>query len=68
MAREKLKIINPQKEEIRDSHHDNWKVMQPFVKFSFKAIKVIGITLIALTRTAISALRPHNESTEVKRR
>jgi hypothetical protein len=68
MATEKLKTINPQKEEMRHSHYDNWKVMKPFVKFSFKTIKVIGITLIAIVRAAISTLKPHNKSTEVKRR
>jgi hypothetical protein len=68
MATEKLKIIDPQKEKVRQAHRDNWELMKPFVKFSFSAIKLIGLALIAIVRTAISTLKPHDKSTEVKRR
>jgi hypothetical protein len=68
MATEKLKIINPQKEEVRQTHPNNWEIMKPFVKFSFDAIKLIGLALIAIVRGALTTLKPRNKSTEVKRR
>lgn len=68
MTTEKLKIINPKKEKVRQTHRDNWEMMKPFVKFSFSAIKLISLALIAIVRTAIYTLKPHDKSTEVKRR
>lgn len=66
MATDKIKIIHPKKEEIH-THHYNWEVMKPFVRFSYKAIKVIAIALISIVK-ALPALKPHNHSTEVKHR
>jgi hypothetical protein len=68
MAAHKAKLISPQKEEVRHTHRNNWEVMKPFVKFSFKALKVIGLTLIAIVK-ALPMLKHHeNHNTEVKRR
>jgi hypothetical protein len=68
MPPNKIRVVNPQKEEIRDSHRDNWEVMKPFVHFSFKAIKVIATGLIAIVK-ALPLLKPDkNANTEVKRR
>lgn len=68
MSANKVKFINPQKEEVKHTHRDNWEVMKPFVHFSFKAMKVIAIGLIAIVK-ALPLLRPHKDTnTDVKRR
>ena len=67
MTTDKLKIIRPGNTEAKRTHRDNWKVMKPFVVFSFKALKVIGLGLIAIIR-ALPSLKPHNDNTAIKRR
>jgi hypothetical protein len=70
MDTNKVKIINPQKEEVRHTHRDNWEVMKPFVVFSYRALKVIALALIGIVKVLLPALKPHNHnhSTEVKRK
>ena len=67
MAASKIKIIDPEKEKIRQTHRDNWEVMKPFVSFAYKAMKVIGVGLIAIIK-ALPSLKPHKPDTAVKRR
>ena len=68
MATNKVRIINSKEEEVRHTHHDNWEVMKPFVHFSFRAIKIIALGLIAIIR-ALPMLNPHKaNNTELKRR
>ncbi|MDB5022482.1 MAG: hypothetical protein JWP78_237 [Mucilaginibacter sp.] len=69
MDRNKVKIISPPK-KVRHTHGDNWEVMKPFVIFSYKALKVIAVALIAIIKVLLPALKPHNDShsTEVKRK
>ena len=67
MATDKLKIIRPGDTEAKHTHRNNWEVMKPFVIFSFKALKVIGLGLLAIIR-ALPSLKPHNENTAIKRR
>ena len=42
----------PEKETVtvQDSLADTWKVMKPFVHFSFKAIKLMARTLIFIVK------------------
>jgi len=37
-------------------HKDNWEVMKPFVHFAFKAIAVIGGTLLAIVKVMPKAI------------
>jgi hypothetical protein len=68
MANNKVKIIVPEHEEVKHTHRDNWEVMKPFVRFSFKALGVIAAGLIAIVK-ALPLLRSHqNTNTSVKRR
>jgi len=67
MATDKLKNIHPGNTKAMHTHRDNWAVMKPFVIFSFKALKVIGLGLIAIIK-ALPLLKPHNDNTAVKRR
>jgi len=67
MTTTKVRIIDPKRDEVKHTHHDNWEIMKPFVKFSFTAVKVIGLALIAIV-SALPLLKPRHESTEVKRR
>jgi len=67
MAADKLKIIRPGNTEAKHTHRDNWALMKPFVVFSFKALKVIGLGLIAIIK-ALPALKPHTDNTTIKRR
>lgn len=67
MATDKVKIIRAGNTEAKHTHRDNWEVMKPFVIFSFKALKVIGLGLIAIIR-ALPALKPHTDNTSIKRR
>ena len=67
MASEKLKIISPGNSEAKHTHRDNWEVMKPFVIFSVKVLKVIGLSLIAIIK-ALPALKPHADNTAIKRR
>lgn len=66
MATDKIKIIEPKKEAVH-THRDNWEVMKPFVHFSYKAMKVIGLGLLAIVK-ALPGLKPHTRSTEAKHR
>jgi len=67
MATDKLKIIHPGNTKAKNTHRDNWEVMKPFVVFSFKALKVIGLGLIAIIK-ALPLLKPHDDYTAIKRR
>ncbi|HEY4197661.1 MAG TPA: hypothetical protein VGM63_19105 [Mucilaginibacter sp.] len=67
MAANRIKIIDPKKEKVKQTHRDNWEVMKPFVSFACKAMKVIGLGLIAIV-TALPLLKPHKPGTEVKHR
>ena len=67
MAADKLKIIRPGNTEAKHTHRNNWEVMKPFVVFSFRALKVIGLGLIAIIK-ALPSLKPHNGNTAIKRR
>ena len=35
---------------IADTLHDTWRVMKPFVRFSYKALKIIGHTLVYIVK------------------
>jgi len=67
MAADKLKIIRPVNTKAKHTHRDNWELMKPFVVFSFRALKVIGLGLIAIIK-ALPSLKPHNGNTAIKRR
>lgn len=67
MATHHIRIIDPKNEKVKHSYQGTWEVMKPFVKFSFNAIKFIGLTLITIIR-ALPSLKPHKDSTEIKRR
>ena len=67
MATDKVKIIRPGNTEAKHTHRDNWEVMKPFVIFSLKALKVIGLGLLVIIR-ALPSLKPHNDNTAIKRR
>ena len=45
---------------------ENWEVMKPFVHFSFKAITIIGGTLLAILKFIPKALehKPTNEKND----
>ena len=67
MTANKVKIIDPKKEQVKQTHRENWEVMKPFVSFAYKAMKVIGVSLIAIVK-ALPLLKPHKHDTAVKRR
>ena len=67
MTTTRLRIIDPQGNEVKHAHRDNWEVMKPFVKFSFAAIKMIGLALIAIV-SILPMLKPRPDNTKVKRR
>ncbi|WP_426671493.1 hypothetical protein ACPPVU_09670 [Mucilaginibacter sp. McL0603] len=67
MAATKVKIIDPKGKDIKHTNRDNWEVMKPFVKFSFAAIKMIGLALIAVV-SILPMLKPRPDNTKVKRR
>ena len=67
MATDKIKIIRPGNTDARHTHRDNWEVMKPFVIFSFKALKIIGLGLIAIIK-ALPALKPRSNDTAIKKR
>ena len=67
MTTTKVRIIDPKGDQPKQTHRDNWEVMKPFVKFSFTAVKVIGLALITIV-TALPLLKPRHGGTEVKRR
>jgi hypothetical protein len=48
-------------------HKDNWEVMKPFVHFAFKAIAVIGGTLLAIVKLIPNALehKPHDKKDKI---
>jgi hypothetical protein len=61
MATHKVKVIVPKHEEVRHTHRDNWEIMKPFVKFTFKALVVVGSTLLAIIK-ALPLLKPHKQT------
>ena len=67
MTANKVKIIDPKKEQVKQTHRDNWEVMKPFVSFAYKAMKVIAVGLITVVK-ALPSLKPHKPDTAVKRR
>ena len=67
MATGKVKLIATKEEKIKHTHRDNWEVMKPFVKFSFGALKVITVGLIAIVK-ALPLLKSQKSSTGIKRR
>jgi hypothetical protein len=67
MTTDKVKIINTRNGEKKHTRHNNWEVMKPFVIFSFKALKIIGLGLLAIIR-ALPALKPRPNDTNLKRR
>jgi hypothetical protein len=67
MTTTKVRIIDPKRDEVKHPHRDNWEVMKPFVKFSFAAIKIIGLALIAIV-SALPLLKPRHENATVKRK
>jgi len=42
-------------------HKENWEVMKPFVHFAFKAMAVIGGTLLAIVKVMPKALEHKQE-------
>jgi hypothetical protein len=67
MTTSKVKIIDPKGKEVKHTYRDSWEVMKPFVKFSFIAIKIVGLALIAIV-SALPMLKPRHDNTEVKHR
>lgn len=69
MATTKVKIIDSKGNMAKDTRQYNWEVMKPFLSFSFKALKVIGLGLIAIIK-AMPMLRPSPDDTNttIKRR
>lgn len=67
MTTTKVKIIGPKRDEVKHTHRNNWEVMKPFVKFSFTAIKVIGLALITII-SALPLLKSRHGNAEVKHR
>ncbi len=55
------------KQRQTDTWKENWEVMKPFVGFAYKAMKVIGLGLVAIIK-ALPSLKPHKPGTEVKHR
>jgi len=45
---------------------ENWEVMKPFVHFAFKALAIIGGTLVAIIKLVPKALehKPRNEKND----
>ena len=67
MTANKVKIIDPKKEQVKQTHRENWEVMKPFVGFAYKAMKVIALGLIAIVK-ALPSLKPHKSDAAVKRK
>lgn len=64
MATQHKKIINQPEEKGTYLHKDNWGVMKPFVHFAFKAIAVIGGTLLAIVKLVPKALEHKNDDSK----
>ncbi len=47
-------------------HKDNWEVMKPVVHFAFKAIAVLGGTLLAIVKLLPKALEHRREDKKDK--
>lgn len=62
MATTKVGIIDTKKEAVKQTHRENFEVMRPFVSFSYKAVKAIGITLITIVKASTSLLKPDGSS------
>jgi hypothetical protein len=62
MATGKIKEINQGQDHVAaQTRRDNWEVMKPFVRFSFGAIKIIGLGLLAIVK-ALPALKHDDDS------
>jgi len=60
MATQYKKIGN-EKRKGSSLTKDNWEVMKPFVHFAFKAIAVIGGTLLAIVKLVPKAFEQHKK-------
>jgi hypothetical protein len=67
MTTTKVRTDDPKKDEVKHTRRDNWEVMKPFVRFSFTAVKVIGLALIAVV-SVLPLLKPRHGGTEIKHR
>lgn len=62
MATQYKKTVNQPEQNGSYLHKDNWEVMKPFVRFAFKAIALIGGTLLAIIKLVPKAIEhKHNE-------
>ena len=59
--------------KVVQSHHkgtyltkENWEIMKPFVHFAFKAVAIVGGTLLAIVKLIPKALehKPGNEKND----
>jgi hypothetical protein len=66
MATQHKKIENQPNQKGTYLHKDNWEVMKPFVHFAFKAIAVIGGTLLAIVKLLPKALEHKHEDKNEK--
>jgi len=56
MATQHKRIGDQPEEKGTYLHKDNWEVMKPFVHFAFKAVAIIGGTLLAIVKLVPKAL------------
>jgi hypothetical protein len=68
MATNKAKLIGPKQGQVDHTHQDNWEVMKPFVRFSFKALKVIALALISIVKALPLFKVPEDKITEMTSR
>ena len=54
--------------EAKHTQRDNWDVMKPFVSFAFRAIKLIGLTLLAIVRALPTLVLYKNRNAEIRRK
>ena len=57
MATKQAKLIDQTQEQVNKTRRDNWKVMKPFVHFSFLALKVVGFALMSIVMS-LPLLKP----------
>ena len=57
MATQHVNTLKHSEVPVAHTHRTNWEIMKPFVLFSFKAIKFIGIALFAIVKGVLS-LKP----------
>lgn len=53
-----MKKLNKGKSDIAETHHYNFEVMKPFLKFGAMAMGAIGHTLIAIVK---NIPKPHHD-------